>query len=111
MLKAGVLIWRSHPILVAGAIGAIFGGANAILIEIGGLLHRNATGVLPLFFPAGHTPQGGQTDAMQTAVLLLIEFAGNVLGFALLFATPVALFVAIRRIVAGKRTASPEERP
>ena len=37
--------------------------------------------------------------ALQVTLLLLIEIAGNVLGFALVFAAPVALVVGIRRLL------------
>ncbi|WP_348262069.1 hypothetical protein P8935_19975 [Telmatobacter sp. DSM 110680] len=112
MLKRKIEICRAHPVLVATAAGAMVGAANAILLEAGGLWHGNSTGVLSLFIPAAHAPRAGQSDAMQTALLLLIEFAGNVVGFSLLFAVPVAVFVGIRRVFASqKRTASPEERP
>jgi hypothetical protein len=112
MLKRAWQIWRAHPVLVAAGAGAVVGAANAILIEVGGIWLGKSTGVLPLLFPAAHGPRGGQTDAMQTALLLLIEFAGNLVGFSVLFAVPVAAFVGIRRLFAGqKRAASPEERP
>lgn len=112
MLKRGLQIWRAHPILVALAAGAVVGAANAILLEAGGLWHGNPTGVLSLFLPATHGPRVAQTDAMQTSLLLLIEFAGNMVGFSLLFGVPVLIFVGIRRVFAGKkRAASPEERP
>jgi hypothetical protein len=103
MLKRGIEIWRAHPLLVATAVGATVGAANAVLLEVGGLWHGNSTGVLSLFFPAVHGPRVGQTDAIQTALLLLIEFAGNVVGFSLLFALPVAVFVGIRRVFAGQK--------
>jgi hypothetical protein len=112
MLKRGIEIWRAHPVLVAAAIGALFGAVNAVFLEVGGLWQGSSTGVLSLFLPAAHAPRAGQADATQTALLLLIEVAGNVVGFCLLFAVPVAVFVGIRRIFAErKRTASPEERP
>lgn len=112
MLNRGWQIWRVHPVLVAAAAGAVVGAANAIFIEARGLWLGKPTGVLPLLFPAAHGLRGGQTDAMQTALLLLIEFAGNLVGFSLVFALPVALFVGMRRLFVGqKRAASPEERP
>lgn len=102
---------RSHPIWSAAGIGALFGAANAVFLEIGGLRHRAMTGVLPLLFPFSAIGTG-QMSAMQVTMLLLIEIAGNVLGFALVFAVPVALVFGIRRMFMGpKRTASPEERP
>ena len=112
MLKRGWQIWRAHPVRVAAAAGAVVGAANAILIEARGLWLGKPVGVLPLLFPAAHGLREGQTDPMQTALLLLIEFAGNLVGFSLLFAVPVALFVGMHRLVTGqKRAASPEERP
>jgi hypothetical protein len=104
MPTTGMRTWRSHPLLIAVAIGAIVGAANAILIETTGLLHRNSTGVLPLLFPSTHDTHFGQTNAMQTALLLLIEVAGNVLGFAFLFWAPVALVVGIRRALKGRQS-------
>ena len=43
-------------------------------------------------------------SAMQVAFLLLIEVAGNVVGFALLFAVPVALVVGIRRVFSRSKS-------
>jgi hypothetical protein len=39
---------------------------------------------------------------VQTAGLLLIEMAGNMLGFAVLFSIPVAIVVAVRRLIRGR---------
>ena len=55
------------------------------------------------YFSSAHGPRQGQTDAVQTALLLLIEFAGNVLGFSLLFAVPVGVLAVIRRVVGGDK--------
>ena len=87
--------WRSHPILVAAALGAVIGAGNAAAIEIGGVLHKNSSAVLPLLLPdrTGVTEPG----VMQTAFLLFVQFGVNILVFTLLFALPVAVIVAIRR--------------
>src|ERR1700751_3288882 len=99
MLKTGMHIWRSHPIWSAAGIGAIFGAGNAIALEIGGFRHRGMTGVLPFLFPSSASGiQIGRMSTLQVTLLLLIEIAGNVLGFALLFAAPVAVVVGIRRV-------------
>lgn len=113
MLKTAMRIGRSHPIWSAAGIGAIFGAVNAMSLEIGGLRHRAMTGVLPFLFPSSASGiQIGRMSAMQVTLLLLIEIAGNVLGFALVFAAPAALVVGIRRVFVGqKRAASPGERP
>jgi hypothetical protein len=112
MLKAGMRIWRSHPIWSAAGIGAIVGGVNPVSLEIGGLRHRTTTGVLPFLFPSLNGSHSGQMSALQVALLLLIEVSGNVVGFALVFAAPVALVVGIRRVFADQKgAASPEERP
>ena len=87
MLKRAWQIWRAHPVLVAAGAGALVGAANAILIEVGGIWLGKSTGVLPLLFPAARGLRGAQTDAMQTALLLLIEFAGNLVGFSVLYFT------------------------
>lgn len=104
---------RYHAILAAAGIGAIFGAANAVLLEIGGLRHHANTGVLPLLFPSSaNAPHLAQMSTLQVTLLLLIEIAGNVLGFALVFAAPVALIVGVRALFPGqKKAASPEERP
>jgi hypothetical protein len=96
-------VWRSHPVLVSAGVGGVFGAMYALLIEIGGFLHRNSSAVLPLLFPAGHGSRVGQMNAVQTAGLLLIEVAGNVVGFAVLFSVPVAVVVGARRILRGRR--------
>ena len=109
MLKVGIRAGRRHPILVAAGAGAVFGAMYALVIEIGGFLHRNSSAVLPLLFPAAHGSRMGQMNAIQTGGLLLIEVAGNVVGFAVLFTFPVAVVVGVRRIFKGrriKRTAS-----
>ncbi len=93
-------MWRSHPVLVAVGIGAIIGAANAVVLETRGLLHQTATGVLSLLFPSSVSgARISQMTALQVALLLLIEVAGNVLGFAMLCATPVAAIVGVRRIL------------
>ena len=99
MLKTGMRVLRSHPILAAAGVGAIFGGVNAIILEIGGLRHRASTGVLPFLFPSSMSGiRAGQMTALQVSLLLLIEIAGNVLGFSLLLAVPVAVIVGVRRL-------------
>lgn len=94
---------RQNPILTAASVGAVFGAVFALAIEIGGLLHRNSSSVLPLLFPSAHGSRVGQMNAIQTAGLLLIEVAGNVVGFAVLFSVPTALAVGVWRIFKGRR--------
>ena len=103
MLKTEMRVWRRHPVLVAAGVGGVFGGVYAVLIEIGGFLHRNSSAVLPLFVPAARGSRVSQLNAIQTAGLLLIEVAGNVVGFAVLFTVPVAVVVGVRRIFKGRR--------
>ncbi len=95
-------VLRKHPILAAAGAGAILGAAYTALIEVGGLTHGSSSAVLPLLFPVAHGSSGGQLNAVQTAGLLLIEMAGNMLGFAALFLMPVAIVVAVRRLIKGK---------
>jgi hypothetical protein len=105
MLKIGIRIWRSHPVLAAAVTGAIFGAANVVFLEIGGLRHRTMTGVLPfLFLSPVYGSLVSQMTALQVTLLLLIEVAGNVLGFALVFAAPVALVVGIRRLFRRRKS-------
>jgi hypothetical protein len=103
MLKTVINAWQRHPVLVAAGVGAVFGGGYAVLIEIGGFLHRNSSAVLPLMFPAVRGSGAGQMNAVQAATLLLVEVIGNVVGFAILFSVPVAVAIGVRRIFKGRR--------
>lgn len=101
MLRRAFRLWRSHPIALAALVGALFGVSKAVDIEIGALLHRSSGGVVPLLWSSSTVHAGG-VNVLQTAVLLLIEVAANVLVFAALFAFPVALAVGIRRSLKNK---------
>jgi hypothetical protein len=105
MLRRCLRFCRSHPVIVAALIGAVLGTGNAIAIEIGALAHKNSAGVLPLFWSSSAS-RAGQLNAAQTTTLLVIEFAGNMLSFAILFALPTALFVGVRRIFSGRSRSS-----
>jgi hypothetical protein len=96
MLKRGLRLLRTHPVLVAFLIGMACGAGNVIMIEVGGMVGRNATGILPLL-ASGHRT-AGQINVTQGAFLMLIEAGGNLLGFGILFAGAAAVVVAIRRI-------------
>jgi hypothetical protein len=93
---------RSHPLLAAVGVGAIFGGIYAIVIEIGGFLDPTSSAVLPLMLPQ-HGSRVAQMNAVQTAGLLFIEVAGNVIAFAILFLIPVAVAVGARRVFKRRR--------
>src|ERR1700739_5018681 len=95
-------VYRSHPVLVAAIIGAVLGFANVVRIEMGAVAHNTSDGVLLLLWSSSSS-HSSQANPLQTATLLLIEVAGNVFAFALLFAVPVALLVAIRRIFFAPR--------
>jgi len=91
-------MWRSHPVRFAALIGALIGFANAIAIELGGALNKNSTAALLFLWPASRFGPGiSETRLTQTAIFFFVEVAANVLVFALLFAAPVGLVVAIRR--------------
>lgn len=102
MLRRFLNFCRSHPVLTAAILGAAFGAANVVAIEIGGIIHKTPGGVFPLLWSSAASDRA-QLNPVQTATILLIEFAGNVLAFALLFSVPVALVVVIRRLVRGGR--------
>ena len=89
---------KRHPILAAAIAGAIVGVANVLLVEIAGLFHKNTKAVLLILPSSGLADPAHPLGVMQAAFVLLIDFAGNALGYALLFALPVALVVAILRI-------------
>jgi hypothetical protein len=103
MLKLAMQTWRRHPILVALGGGAVFGALYATLTEVDGILHGGSSAVLPLLLPNPHGSHVSQMTAVQTAGLLLIEVAGNMVGFAVLFSAPVAIVVGIRLLIRGKR--------
>jgi hypothetical protein len=94
-------LWRTRPILFAAVVGAVAGCVNVALIEFGGLANKNSGAVLPILL---NPSRFGVSEAgmMQTGLILFIEFAGNVLGFALLFAVPVAIVVLVRRAWIGR---------
>jgi|SRR5579863_653417 len=95
-------VWRRHPILASAGVGAVSGAVYAFAVEIDGYLRGNSSAVLPLFVPGAHGPHAGQMNAIQTAGLLLIQVAGNMLGFAVLLSVPVVVAVGVRRILRGR---------
>lgn len=88
-------LWRSHPVLFAALLGAAVGLANALAIEIPALLGKPSHGALSLLQPSRAVAGSG---VLQTAFILLVEVAANVLVYALMFALLGGLFVAIRHI-------------
>ena len=89
-------IWRSHPVLFAALVGAGVGFVNSLLIEIPALLGRPSNGALSLLSPRfGAVPNG--TGILQTAFILFIEVAANVLVFALIFSVLGGLFLIARK--------------
>ena len=89
-------LWRSHPILFAALLGAIVGCAITLVVELSGVFHHNSSAVIQMLAPSsalGIT----ETGIMRTALIMSIEIAGNALGYAVLFAVPTAVIVAIRR--------------
>lgn len=89
---------RSHPVRLAALLGAIVGFAYTLVIEIGGALHRNRSAVIlmlgPAYAPGTSLSQG---RIAQSAIILFIEFASNIVVWALLVSLPVALVVLVRR--------------
>jgi len=104
-LKRSLDACRSHPILLAAILGGVFGLANVVWIEVGGAAHKTSAGVVPLLWSSS-TSYASSMNPVQTSTLLLIEVAGNVLAFTLLFTLPIALLVGIRRIVFGSKPAN-----
>jgi len=90
--------WRTHPIRSAALIGATIGFANALAVEVGGAIHKNRSAVVLMLWPTDtFAPELSQNGVLRTALILFIEFAGSMLGYAVLLAIPVALIVIIRR--------------
>ncbi len=86
-MKRSLDACRSHPILVAAILGGVFGLANVVWIEVGGAAHKTSAGVVPLLWSSS-TSHASPMNPVQTSTLLLIEVAGNVLAFTLLFTAP-----------------------
>lgn len=82
--------------LFAALIGAIVGLGNALALEIPALLGKPSRGVLSLLGPASTLHPG--SGVLETAFLLLIEFAANILVWAAIFALLGWIFVGLRRI-------------
>ncbi len=91
---------RSHPVRLAALLGAIVGFAYTLVIEIGGAFHHNGSAVIlmlgPAYAPGSSLSQG---RIAQSAIILFIEFASNIIVWALLLSLPVALVVLIRRAI------------
>ena len=86
--------WRAHPIRLAALLGAIFGLLDTLVVEINGVIHHSSLAVIgPLLI----TEPGARFGFLPTALILLVELAANILVWAILFALPVALIVALRR--------------
>lgn len=94
-------LWRTRPILFAAMVGALAGSVNVALIEFGAISNKNSGGVLPILLNPSRFGVS-ETGVMQTGLILFIEFAGNVVGYALLFAVPVAIVVLVRRAWIGR---------
>jgi hypothetical protein len=95
--------WRLHPIRSAALIGAILGFVQALVVEIGGAIHKNQSAVVLLLWPTDtFAPELSQNGVVRTALILFVEFVGDMLGYAVLFAIPVAIFVLIRRVSTRK---------
>ena len=74
-------------------------------LKLGAFSHRNPTGVLAFLWPASRVGPGvNQATMMQSALLLFIEIAANVLVWTILIAAPVAWVVAIRRALSRPKT-------
>ena len=98
MQSTQVRFWRSPPILLAALIGALIGIASTLIVELGGVFHINSSAAI-LMLPSSTFAAGiSETGIMRTALIMLIECVGNMLGYALLLAIPTAVIVAICHI-------------
>lgn len=97
-------LWRAHPIRFAALLGAVFGFLDTLVVEINGVLHHHSRAVIaPLFIPP---PGAARLGPIEAALILLVELLANILVWALLFAAPVAIVVAIRRSIRALRRSS-----
>lgn len=93
-------LWRFHPVLFAGLLGAVTGCATTLATELEGVLNGNSRAVLPILLPTSMLRFAvNENRVLQTAILLLIEVAANVVVYALLFSIPVALVMGLRRFL------------
>lgn len=102
---------RAHPVLFAAILGGIVGFAYSIAVEVGGLIHKSSSGVLPLLWRGSAGGGINGANISQTAFVLCIEVVANVVVYAVMFVIPVALVVAVRwAFTRGKRaTASNDQ--
>ncbi len=94
---------RSHPVLTAAVAGAAVGFVIALATELGLPFTNSSHAVLHMLWPNAATGESiSGARVMQAGLALLLDFTGSMLGYALLFAILVALFVGVRRVF-GKR--------
>src|ERR1700692_3384710 len=96
-------MWRTHPIRFAALLGALFGLAMAMLIELGGILHWNSSAAILMLLPSPRFGFGfSEARLLPTVLFVFIETIANVLVYAFLFSAPVALIVGIRALASGR---------
>lgn len=97
-MKHAMRLFRTHPVVFAALVGAVVGFVNAFIIEIPALFGRPSNGALSLLQSAsrlGAVHAG--SSVLQTAFILLIEVAANVLVFAVIFSVLGGLFLIVRK--------------
>jgi hypothetical protein len=91
-------MWRSRPVLCTFGVGAIVGFATAaaLMVTVGHVVVVMNNFLWVLWPSAVLGAFGFDGDRTFTFVVIIIELVSNALLYALLFATPVSLVVAVR---------------
>ncbi len=91
-------VWRNHPVLRTALVGAVIGLLNATFFLLTDALRPLSDRFLFYLFPTSILGFGfNDGSAVFSIFLAIVEVGGNALLYACTFATPVALFVAVRR--------------
>lgn len=91
-------IWKVHPILFAGLMGAVIGFINAAIILAADPLRALSDRLVLCLFPTSVLGFGFNGGSIGISIFLAVaEVGGNAFPFACTFAAPVALVVAVRR--------------
>ncbi|HKF49700.1 MAG TPA: hypothetical protein VKB38_20230 [Terracidiphilus sp.] len=88
--------WLAHPVRFAAVLGSIVGFVYSAVVELEGLFHKGPGGALPLLWRGSATGGINGASVFQTALVLCVEVAVNVVVYAMLFVIPAGLVVAVR---------------
>jgi hypothetical protein len=92
-------MWQSSPVLCTFGVGAIVGFATAAALMVTvGHVGAVANNFLSVLWPSAILGAFGfDRDRTFTLLVIIIELVSNALLYAVVFATPVGIVVAVRR--------------